>query len=75
MSSSKAKQIQCSPAMVGFSSDKINIFQHIKYLFSTIALAPGALDGMNMVYIFGYKTNLLLNKQKLLVTEEMSGKG
>ncbi len=36
--------------MVGFSSDKINILQPIKCLFSTIALVPGALDGMNMVW-------------------------
>ncbi len=32
-----------------FFSNKINILQHIKSFFSTIALAPGAPDGMTMV--------------------------
>ncbi len=35
--------------MVGFSLDKINILQHINWLFRAIVLAPGALDGMNTV--------------------------
>ncbi len=39
--------------LVGCSSDKINILQHIKYLFSAIVLALGALVGMNMVFSFG----------------------
>ncbi len=33
---SHMKPVQCSPAMVGFSLDKINIPQHIKYLFDDI---------------------------------------
>ncbi len=45
----QAKPVQCSPAMVGFSTDKINILQHIKCLFSATALVPRALDGMNIV--------------------------
>ncbi len=49
MSLSQAKLVQCSLAIVGFSSDKINILQHIKHLFITIALAPRAPDGMNPV--------------------------
>ncbi len=44
------KLVQNSLAMISFSSNKINILQHIKHLFSTIALAPGALGGMNTVY-------------------------
>ncbi len=35
--------------MVGFSSDKISILQHIHHLFKVIVLAPRALDGMNTV--------------------------
>ncbi len=55
MSSFQTKPVQCSLAMVGFSSDKINILQHIKCLFSAIVLAPGALDGMNTVSnLYGY---------------------
>ncbi len=49
MSSSQAKPVQYSLEMVGFSSDKINILQNIKHLFSAIAQAQGALDGMNTV--------------------------
>ncbi len=49
MSLSQVTLVQCSPAMAGFSSDKINILQHIKCLFSTISLKPGTLDGINMV--------------------------
>ncbi len=37
MSSSQAKPVHCSPVIIGFSSDKINILQHIKHLFNTIA--------------------------------------
>ncbi len=43
------KPVQHSPAMVSFSSDKINILQHIKCFFSANVLAPGALDGMNTI--------------------------
>ncbi len=45
ISSPKAKPVQCSPAIVVFSSDEINILQHF---FSTIEIAPKVLDGMNM---------------------------
>ncbi len=44
MSLSQAKLVQCSPGMVDFSSEKINILLHIKCLFSIIALALGTLD-------------------------------
>ncbi len=47
MTSSQAKVVRCSQTMVGFSSDKINILQHFKHLFSAIALVPGSLVGMN----------------------------
>ncbi len=50
ISSSQAKPVQCSPAMIVFSSDKINILQHIKHLFSASVLTHGALDGMNTVH-------------------------
>ncbi len=43
------REKQCSPAMVGFLYDKINIVQYIKCLFNGIALAPGVLDVMNKV--------------------------
>ncbi len=46
ISSSEAKAVQCSTVMVGI----INILQHSKCLFSTIALASRALNGMNMVF-------------------------
>ncbi len=49
ITSSQAKPVQCFPAMVGFSSDKINILQHIKHLFNVIRLMPRVLDGMNVV--------------------------
>ncbi len=52
MASSQAKPVQSSLAMIGFSSDKINILQHMKYLFRTIALVTGVLDGMNIVICF-----------------------
>ncbi len=47
----KKKLVQCSPAMVDFSLDKINILQHIKFFFSAIALAHRALDGLNRATI------------------------
>ncbi len=49
MSLSQMKPIQCSLAMVGFSSDIINILQHIKHLFIAIAIVPSVLDGIDMV--------------------------
>ncbi len=50
MSLAQAKSIQCSPAMVCFSSHNINILQHIKRLICAIVLVPGALVRRNMVY-------------------------
>ncbi len=47
---SQVKLVQCLPAMVGFSFDKINILHHIKHLFSTVMLASRALDGMDMIH-------------------------
>ncbi len=37
--------------MVDFSIRLDKILQHIKHLFRVIALAPGALDRMNMVML------------------------
>ncbi len=45
--SSQAKLVKCSLAMVAFSLDKINILQSIKHLFSAIALSPRVPGGMN----------------------------
>ncbi len=39
--------------MVGFSSDKTNILQHVKCISSTIVLALSGLDGMNTV-VYSY---------------------
>ncbi len=50
MSCSQVKPVLYSLVIVGFSLDEINILQHIKHLFSTIALAPVMIDGMNMVH-------------------------
>ncbi len=49
LSSSEAKLVHCSLAVVGLSADKINILQHVKCPFSAVALAVKMLDEMNMV--------------------------
>ncbi len=50
MSLSQAKLVQCSQAMVTFSSDQINILQHNKHIFTTIITTAGAR--WNMVLCF-----------------------
>ncbi len=50
MSSSQAKPVQWSPAMVSFIPDNLNILQEIKSLFSIITLVFGVLDGMVSEY-------------------------
>ncbi len=80
MSSSKMKLIQCYLAMIGFFSDKINILQHIKHVYSTIALAVGALHGMNTVWyevdklwIQQTPEYILLHSNRLLDLHILSG--
>ncbi len=50
ISLSLAKLVQYSPAVVGFSSNKRNILQHIKRLFRAIVLEHEPLDGISLVY-------------------------
>ncbi len=50
---SQVDPVQCYLAMVGFSSDKTNILQHVKCISSTIVLALSGLDGMNTV-VYSY---------------------
>ncbi len=62
------KLVQCCPSIVGFSSNKINVLQHIKDLYSTIVLAPRAVDAMNTVsqfIFFSNSTTIILKWQKL----------
>ncbi len=50
----QANLVQYFPAVVGFSSDIINILQHIKRLFSVIALALGCNEYGIYIYIYIY---------------------